>query len=206
MNKEPEDTISDIHRLMERSSRFHSLNGFSLVAAGICGLLGVAWVRILTTGPFQVDYGKRIGDRLRDDLIVAGLCILAAAIISALFFTWLKARKKGLPLWSVVFRKVTASFLIPLVTGGALVVGMIFRQEYHFIATSCLLFYGLSLVNAAHYTLKEIRFLGMFEIIVGIFCLFSEYRLLSLAIGFGLLNILYGLIIWYKYKESALVK
>lgn len=206
MNKEPEDTLSDIHRLMERSSRFHSLSGFSLVAAGICGLLGIAWVELLITKPLQANYENRISDSLRDDLIVAALCILLAAVIGGLFFTWLKARKKGLPLWSVVFRKVTAGFLIPMAAGGALVVGMVFQQDYHFIAASCLLFYGLALVNAAHYTLKEIRFLGMFEILTGIFCLFSGYQLISLAVGFGILNVLFGFIIWYRYRESTLVK
>lgn len=205
MENYPEDTLSDIHRMMEQSSRFHSLSGFSLVAAGICGLLGITWVKLLIM-PDEASYMPSSGDNLRDQLIVAALCILVAALLSALFFTWLKARKKGMLLWGVVFRKVTISFLIPMITGGALVIGMIFYGEYHFIAAACLLFYGLALVNAAHNTLKEIRLLGMLEILTGIFCLFSGNKLLALAFGFGILNILYGLFIWYKYKGSESVK
>lgn len=207
MEKHPEEALSDIRRMMERSSRFHSLSGFSMVAAGICGLLGIVWVKFLilpAAGPGHPV--MPVEDVLRDRLIVAALSVLVAAVGSGFFFTRLKIREKGLPLWDAVFRKVTVSFLIPMITGGALVLGMVFYGEYHFIAAVCLLFYGLALVNAAHNTLNEIRFLGMFEILAGIFCLFSGYKLLSLALGFGVLNILYGLIIWYRYKEGVSIK
>lgn len=207
MEKQPGEALSDIRRMMERSSRFHSLSGFSLVAAGICGLLGMVWVKFLILPTANPDYsGMSANSFLRDRLIVAALCVLVAAVLSGYLFTWLKTRKKGLPLWNMIFRKVAVSFLIPMVAGGALAIGMIFYEEYHFIAAVCLLFYGLALVNAAHNTVTEIRTLGILEILAGIFCLFSGYKLLSLSLGFGILNILYGIIIWYRYKESALVK
>lgn len=205
MENSPENTLSDIRRLMDRSSRFHALSGFSLVAAGICGILGIAWVKRILL-PARENYSLSGGENLRDQLMVAALCILAAAILSGFFFTWLRARKKGLHLWNVVFRRVTISFLIPMVAGGALVIGMIFYREYHFIAACCLLFYGLALVNAAHHTLVEIRILGILEVLTGIFCLFSGYQVLSLAIGFGVWNIVYGVVIGYKYKEKVSVE
>jgi hypothetical protein len=205
MEKRPEETLSDIHRLMERSSRFHSLSGFSLVAAGVCGLLGSWWLNMLVyhTAGLQQGNMQPVSESLRDKLAVAAVCTFIAAALSAFFFTWLKARKKQLPLWDVVFRKVTLSFVIPMFVGAVLITGMMYENDYTFIAACCLLFYGLSLVNAAHHTLKEIRYLGMFEILLGILCLFSRYELLSLAMGFGVLNILYGLRIWYKYHEVA---
>src|SRR5437763_15299266 len=37
------DTLKDIKRMMERSSRFISLSGLSGIAAGVCALIG-AWL------------------------------------------------------------------------------------------------------------------------------------------------------------------
>src|SRR5678815_1171601 len=41
-NQQTLDTIQDIKRMMERSSRFISLSGLSGIAAGLCALIG-AW-------------------------------------------------------------------------------------------------------------------------------------------------------------------
>lgn len=204
MEKRPEETLSDIHRIMERSSRFHSLSGFSLVAAGICGLLGVWWIYTAVANyplPSALNQGP-IDQNLVNQVIIAALCTLLAALVFAFLFTVLKEHKMKLPLWNVLIRKVAVNFAIPLVTGGIFVLGMLFYHQYQFIATACLFFYGLALVNASYYTLKEIRYLGMFEILFGIICLFSGYQLLSLAFGFGVMNMLYGLNIWYKYREG----
>lgn len=201
MEKEPEQTLSDIRQLMERSTRFRSINGFSFVAAGICGLLGMAWIHILIMQTKTMrPYPQLNSQNLVNHIVIASVCTLLAAIICGFFFTWFKMRKRNLSLWEAVVRKVTINFIIPLITGGILIIGMIFYYEYQFISTSCLLFYGLSLVNASHYTLKEIRYLGICEILIGIICLLTGYDLFSLIIGFGVLNILSGLTIWYKYR------
>lgn len=201
MGKEPEQTLSDIRQLMERSTRFRSINGFSFVAAGICGLLGTEWIHMLIMQTKTIgSYPRLDSQNLVNNIVIASVCTLLAAIICGFSFTWFKMRKRNLSLWEAVLRKVTINFIIPLITGGILMIGMIFYYEYQFISTSCLLFYGLSLVNASHYTLKEIRYLGVCEILIGIICLLTGYELLSLIIGFGVLNILSGLIIWHKYR------
>lgn len=201
MGKEPEQTLSDIRQLMERSTRFRSINGFSFVAAGICGLLGTEWIHMLIMQTKTIgSYPRLDSQNLVNNIVIASVCTLLAAIICGFSFTWFKMRKRNLSLWEAVLRKVTINFIIPLITGGILIIGMIFYYEYQFISTSCLLFYGLSLVNASHYTLKEIRYLGVCEILIGIICLLTGYELLSLIIGFGVLNILSGLIIWHKYR------
>jgi hypothetical protein len=201
MKNKPEETLTDIHRLMERSSRFHSLSGWSLVSAGICGLAGMWWAKtLLMQRSPGIFYSGALSEGLRDRLIVAATCTLFAALVSGLFFTWWKARKRKLPLWDVVFRRVTINFAIPMVTGGIFIAGMLYDHHYRFIAPACLFFYGLALVNASHYTLREIRYLGMFELLFGVSCLFSGYPLISLTLGFGVMHILYGLEIWYKKR------
>jgi hypothetical protein len=201
MENKPEDALTDIRNMMDRASRFHSLSGFSLVAAGICGLLGIWWVNILLSVTISEGSGAAA---LRDGIVTAAICTLAAALLCAILFTWLRSRKLGLPLWDAVFRRVSVNFAIPMVTGGILVIAMLFEEEYRFIACSCLFFYGLALMGAGNYTLKEVRQLGLFEILLGVFCLVSGYPLLGLALGFGVMNIVYGLYIWRRHRSDPL--
>lgn len=202
MEKRPEETLSDIRQMMERSSRFRSLSGFSFVAAGIIGILGVGWIHELMGHPqWPAASGGVINETLIHKLILIAVCTLIAAVIIASFFTLIKIKKRNLSLNDAALKRVSVSFAIPMITGGIFIMGMLAYQQYQFIATACLLFYGLALFNASHYTIKEIRYLGIIEIIIGIICLFAGYELLLLAVGFGLLNILSGLVIWKKYPE-----
>ena len=90
-----------------------------------------------------------------------------------------------------------------MAAGGLFILGMIYYNEWRFIAPACLLFYGMALVNASKYTLSDIRYLGYCEIILGLInMLFIGYGLYFWAAGFGVLHILYGAIMWYKYERK----
>jgi len=94
--------------------------------------------------------------------------------------------------------------LIPLVAGGLFVGGLLYHNEWRLVAPACLVFYGLALVNASKYTLTDIRYLGLLEIVLGLVNLYyADYGLYYWAIGFGLLHIIYGLIMWWKYDKMA---
>lgn len=200
MESKPSETLSDIRRLMERSSRFSLLSGYSLVAAGVCGVAGVWWAHLeimaaRQAGGYALAGQPAGGESLSDRLILIGCLTLLGAVLLGYLFTWLKVRDKQVPLWDAVVRKVTVNFGIPLFTGGVFIIGMIYVHEYRFIAPACLLFYGLALVNAAHYTLRTLRSLGMLEILTGFACLFMGDALVWLVLGFGLMNIAAGIVI-----------
>lgn len=202
MEKKPEETLSDIRQMMERSSRFRSLSGFSFIASGIIGILGVGWIHeLMDHRGLPVSVEGTFSQSSINRLILAAVCTLIAAAVTGFFLTLLKIRKRKLLLADVAFRRVTASFAVPMITGGIFIIGMLVYHQYLFIASVCLLFYGLALFNAGHYSMKEISYLGIIEIMIGIICLFAGYGLLFLAIGFGLMNILLGLILWKKYPE-----
>jgi hypothetical protein len=75
---------------------------------------------------------------------------------------------------------------------------------FSLIAPGCLIFYGLALVNASKYTLKEVRYLGYGQMILGIINLwFIGYGIFFWAIGFGVLHILYGTMMWWKYEKPG---
>jgi len=73
----------------------------------------------------------------------------------------------------------------------------------HLIAPACLVFYGLALVNASKYSLSEIRYLGFLEIIAGLInTQFPKSGLYFWAVGFGVLHIIYGFVMWWKYERN----
>ena len=58
--------------------------------------------------------------------------------------------------------------LIPLVAGGLFIMAMYQYNDWKFIAPACLIFYGLALVNASKYTLTDVRYLGLLQILLGL--------------------------------------
>jgi len=65
-----------------------------------------------------------------------------------------------------------------------------------------LIFYGLSLVNAGKFTLSEIHYLGLTEIVLGILAgIFINCGLLFWTLGFGLMHIVYGTVMYYRHER-----
>ena len=199
--------INDIKRIMERSSRFISLSGLSGIAAGLCALTGAYFANnIIGDYYFEYNHGRGYADRdfvsLKIRLLVLAAIVLVVALAFAFIFTWRRARKNRLPVWDLTARKLLWNVLIPLVAGGLFVLAMLQYGEWHFVAPACLIFYGLALVNGSKYTLSDIRYLGYLEIILGLInTQFINSGLYFWAVGFGILHIIYGAIMWWKYEK-----
>lgn len=205
--------VQDIRRLMERSSRFTTLSGLSVVFAGLAALAG-AWFAYRLLGDY---YGPNVADwrydsieydDLRNKLMLLAASVFVVAAIGAFLFTWSKSRKQGVSLWAHSSRRVFWNMAIPLGTGGLFIFGMLSRSDWALVAPACLVFYGLALVNAGKYTLADIRYLGYCEILVGLANLYVAghgfgYGLYFWAFGFGVLHIVYGLVMWFKYDRKA---
>ncbi len=205
------DALQDIKRMMERSSRFISLSGWSGVSAGICALIG-AWFANNTLANLQggdiEQYSKTpiIISRIQvfRELIIIAICTFVAAVISAFFFTWIRSRKQKTPLWDRTVQRLMWNTVLPLGIGGIVIWRCLELGYFEMIAPGCLIFYGLALVNASRYTLGEIRYLGYGQLILGLINLYSLGLGLYLwAIGFGVLHIVYGLVMWWKYERIS---
>jgi F0F1-type ATP synthase membrane subunit c/vacuolar-type H+-ATPase subunit K len=198
--------ISDIKRIMERSSRFISLSGLSGIAAGICALIGAFFAdRILKD--YYAEYNRQgsADDHfamLKIKLVIVAATVLLAALILAFIFTWRRARQNHLPVWDLTARKLLWNVLFPLIAGGLFVLAMLQYNEWHFVAPASLVFYGLALVNGSKYTLSDVRYLGYSEIVLGLISTqFIHSGLYFWAIGFGVLHIIYGTIMWLRYER-----
>jgi hypothetical protein len=93
-------------------------------------------------------------------------------------------------------------FSLPLLVGFIFSLALIKYGLVGLIAPAMLIFYGLALTSAAKFTVRDIYFVGILEILLGIFGLFNiGIGLYLWTIGFGLLHILYGTIMWWKYDR-----
>ena len=200
--------LQHIKRMMERSSRFISLSGFSGIAAGLCALVG-AWfanakIHCWVTGDCTINgLIDRGGIQLLNDLLWIATLTFIAAFISAFFFTWLRSKKNGIPMWGSATLRLFWNTTIPLVVGGIFLIRLMQLGEFELIAPGCLIFYGLALVNASKYTLGEVRYLGYGNLALGIMNLWNVgYGLYFWAMGFGILHITYGILMWYKYERK----
>lgn len=205
--------VQDIKRIMERSSRFTSLSGLSCVAAGLCAL-GGAWLAYrIIQDYYQIEnvarwyYTHENFSILKNKLLLVAAGTFTTALLTAFFFTWRKAGRMGIKLTDHSSRKVFWAMAVPLVIGGLFVLGMLQHDEWRFVSSSCLVFYGLALVNAGKYTVSDIRYLGYMEAALGLVNLFVTrhsfgYGLYFWVAGFGLLHIIYGVVMWWKYERK----
>jgi hypothetical protein len=203
--------LTDIKRLMERSSRFISLSGLSGISAGISGLIGAYIARVwlveyYTRWEISGAYSDADYRTLKYRLIALALAVLAAALAAGTFFTWRKAKQNNLPIWDLTARKVLINTAIPLAAGGAFIAGLLFNHLETLVAPTCLVFYGLAIINASKYTLPDVRYLGICETILGIVNLFYLRKgLYFWAVGFGVLHIIYGALMWWKYERKRTI-
>jgi len=207
------EALRDIRQMMAKSSRFISLSGLSGVSAGICALAG-AWV----AHPYIYGYRNLFFNnelaiqqmQENSNLIIfnSPLFWIAAAtfflaLTSSFLFTYAKSKKQNIPIWGSAAKRLLLNVCIPLVVGGIFLMRMLQYGTFGLVASGCLLFYGLALVNASKFTLNEIRYLGYCEILLGLVAtFFVGYGLYFWAFGFGILHILYGVYMWWKYEKQ----
>ena len=205
--------LQHIKNMMVRSSRFISLSGLSGISAGLCALAG-AWLAHSKIVLYNYEQSTLLNeDRgtyiFRDgiyllitQLVVIALLTFIAAFISSFLFTYLRSKRTGIPLWGGTSIRLFWNTIIPLAVGGLFLLKCLQLGLYELMAPGCLIFYGLALINGSKYTLGEVRYLGYCQLILGIINLWMiGYGLYFWAAGFGVLHIVYGLLMWFKYER-----
>ena len=206
--------ITEIKDLMNRSSRFISLSGLSGVMAGIYALIGAGIAHGYIYSPSGKNFiGRNSSYIFSEDaaytnyslisrLIVLALLILIAAVTTAYFLSAQKAKKHNEKLWDATTKRLLISFLTPLITGGLFCIILLQYGLIGLVAPTTLIFYGLSCFNASKYTLGDVKYLGLTNIILGLISTqFLGYGLYFWAIGFGIMHIVYGCSMYFKYDR-----
>jgi len=207
--KEEQDYIRDItemRSMMERSSKFRSLSGLAGIMAGIYALAG-AYIAYKVVG---FNPGEMVNSTVAAgslsfgwlNVIFLAIMILILAAGTAIFLSYKKADKRGEKLWNATTKRLVINTAVPFIAGAILIVILISKGLIGLVAPFTLLFYGLALYNASKYTYEEVRILGLVEIGLGLISsYFVEYGLLFWALGFGVVHIIYGIYIHYRYER-----
>lgn len=198
------EQLKEIRSMMERSSKFLSLSGLSGIAVGICALAG-AWYahqKIHVDALYHL-FDPIVRSEIVPLLVIDAIIVLISALVSGAFFTIRKARKQGLSLWTPTSRRLVISMLIPLLAGGVFCIAMLYHGFFWLCFPTTLIFYGIALVNASQYTVHDTFYLGLGEIIIGIVALFlAQWNLWFWALGFGVLHIIYGVVVYLRYDTK----
>lgn len=212
-SNDPIKELAHIRGLMDRSTRFLSLSGLSGVVAGAVAL-GGAWLAhyhiSASQGPATdvLTYGTGQGFTEADGLLITLMTdaslVLFVALFSAAWFTWRRTRRTGQHLWDASARRLMINMLVPLAMGGIFCLALFYYGLPGLVAPATLVFYGIALFNASKFTLDEIRWLGLSEMALGCIALFwLEAGLLFWAIGFGVLHIFYGGVMYLRYERNS---
>lgn len=201
------DDISEIRAIMERSTKLISLSGLSGVGAGLVALVGawLAWQYLESEGLYagfkSREYLYVSWTQLRSMILLAGGIMIVAGLVAS-FFSMRLAKKRGLPIWNKTAKRILFQLAVPLITGAIVCVLLALYGRGYLVAPATLIFYGLALFSAGQHTHQEIQFLGLSEIVLGLIgAVIIGYGLIIWAVGFGVLHIVYGIIMYFRHER-----
>lgn len=198
--------LADIRTMMERSTKFLSLSGLAGILAGLLALAGAYVVHTV----FAFDpgvYGYHVVNdptvlTLFPKIILLAFGILILSIGAAILLSIRKARKGNQQVWNMTSRQLLIAMAVPLTTGGLLILILIAQGLIGLLAPLTLIFYGIALWQAGFFTYKDVKGLGLIQIGLGILAaLYIEHSLWIWAIGFGIVHVIYGTYMHFKYER-----
>lgn len=210
-NKEVFSTLNEIRNLMEKSSRFLSLDGTSAIFVGIYACISAVIAYYMLGGTGQLSWNfiefPRLNVntpyRLQLMLFFAALLVILC-LLTVFLFSYRKARRNNQRLvFDRTARRLLWNFFLPLISGGILCLSLIWQQHYGLTSSIMLIFYGIALINVSNYTYSNIRYLGYAELILGLADSFVEGHALGFwTVGFGFFHIIYGIFFYFKYDRK----
>jgi hypothetical protein len=202
-NKYLED-LKEIKDIMNRSSRFVSLSGLSGISAGLIALAGAYYAHkaLFSQYNFSRYDAVALSQESVQTILIIAFSTIALAIISVLLLTRYETQKRNEKSWNILTKRILINLFIPLMAGGIICLILLFNGYVSMIPPITLIFYGLALYNASKYTLNEMESLGLIELTLGVLGFyFIEYGLIFWTVGFGVVHIVYGTYMHFKYKS-----
>lgn len=205
--KDLQSEVNHIRALMDRSTKFIPLSGLSGIMAGIYVFsgAGLIWMLLQQQGISLIGYSTdlfKLTDEVVFQIYLIALGILLLSVATAMWLTLRKIASRGENFRSPGRKELLNRMAVPLISGGLLLNIFLFRGEFYYLAPVSMVFYGLALVAGSHYIISLVKYLGYSQIVLGLLAaLFPAYGLICWIAGFGLLHIIYGSILYYKYER-----
>ena len=196
--------LAEIRSMMERASKFLTLSGLSGIGAGLVALVGAwaAWEMPGTDWGATGSLPQPLPAGLALRLVGLGASVLVLALGTALLFSSRMAYRQGRPLWGPATRLLLGALAVPFVAGGSLCLVLLSQGHLWLVPGMLLLFYGIGLFAAGSFTFGEIRYLGIAQAVLGLAAVFSpDLGLILWAAGFGVLHIVYGAFLYFRYER-----
>lgn len=181
-----EENLQFIRETMERSTHFTAVPGYGGALMGVTAIVA-AYIAA------QQVY-------LRDWLIVwLTEAFLASSI--GLLAMWQKSKIAKTSLFSAPARKFAFGFLPPLICGVAITLGLWQFEHYETMAPVWMLLYGTAVVTGGAFSVRIVPVMGWMFMAIGViaFALPASFGNILMGASFGLLHIIFGLIIARKY-------
>ncbi|MGV0831414.1 hypothetical protein ACTS9D_04165 [Empedobacter brevis] len=205
----PVESLNEIKSMMQRSSKFTSISGWSGIWVGVVGMLSaiIAYFLILKDAlqfNYRGDLTSVVRNNLELKLLILGAITLIVACVGGFFFMTRKSAKDGVRFINLVTKRILRKFLFVLIVGGIMSLIFIKNFSFAYVAPTTLLFYGLALYTVERDTIVEIKYLALCEIILGLLAFYFIYNgLLFWCIGFGALHVIFGIWMVRKYDYKA---
>lgn len=180
------DNLAFIRETMERSASFTAIPGYGGV------LMGVTAIGAAIIAHNQVT----IRGWLITWLIEAFL-----AFVVGMFAIWQKAKNSGDSLSSAPSRKFAYGFAPPIIAGIVLTALFYFKGLFALMPTVWLTLYGTAVVTGGANSVRIVPIVGWIFIGLGLISVFVEtsYGNILMGVGFGVLHIVFGLIVARRY-------
>lgn len=209
-NKDAIQDLESIRTMMERSSRFQTINGWGVTLVGLIALVAA----IVANGLFYENslswFSTLYGDTdylwsHKTQIAIFGALFLVVVCGSIVFFSslWMAKKKKISVALDPNMRRTLFNFAVPLLAGAILCLALLVQGHYGLTSSIMLVFYGLSLINCHHFSHRLLGVLGYLELALGLAdCFVETHALLFWALGFGALHVVFGILLIVKNRRG----
>jgi len=194
--------LTVIRQLMERPVRYSTQSGLAGIIAGAAALGGLA-----ADWHVSAHYGADPTYAAKINMIVwAGVFVVAFAGVAGL--THLRERRRCMPFWSSIKKRILLTIGLPFVAGAGLTLVVVARWYFEIapnmwglIPAIWMLFYGLACWQVGEFSVPEIRVMGAAFVVAGLAAGAMPHDMPYLTIGvtFGGFHIVYGAVVWIRH-------
>jgi hypothetical protein len=180
------DNLRFIRQTMERATAFTAVPGWGGVGMGVLALLAA---RIAETR------------RTPDEWLATWLVTAVAALTLGGWTMARKARRAGTAVFSYSGRRFVLSYVPPLAVGALLTGALVRAGQLQALPGTWLLLYGTGVVTGGAFSVRVVPLMGLCFMALGAVALFGPlaWGNALMAAGFGLLQIIFGVIIARRY-------
>ena len=175
-----------IRETMERTGSFTAVPGWGGVAMGVSALVAA------------VVAARQTDVRMWG---IVWMCEVVLALVIGSGFILRKTRRGDRSTFAAPGRQFFLSFSPPVVAGGVLSWALFLQGDWAVLPGVWLLLYGAGVVTAGAFSIRVVPIMGLCFMLLGLAALASPaaWGNWFLAFGFGILHIVFGLIIARRY-------